>query len=217
MQKLIWFIRHGESVTNAGGIWPNTVTNPLTEKGAAQAELIPDALQTEPTLIVTSPYLRTQLTAKPTLEKFPAVKHETWPVQEFTEICHQTRGLLPREEKDKIYATARQNQDYKDGPMAESFNELVARTDLVIDKIESATEEKIFIFSHGFFLGALFFRLKNRDLNPVSSDTVREYKKNMHIPNAAIICCRFNNKGFSELISASIDHLPGEQWSIRCL
>lgn len=37
-----------------------------------------------PDLIVTSPYLRTQQTAAATIERFPNVPVEVWPIQEFT-------------------------------------------------------------------------------------------------------------------------------------
>ena len=37
-----------------------------------------------PSLIVTSLFLRTQQTAAPTIERFPDVPVEVWPIEEFT-------------------------------------------------------------------------------------------------------------------------------------
>ena len=75
------FIRHGESTGNAG-IPCNDLA--LKDLGWRQASEVAASWTETPDLIVTSPYLRTQQTAAPTIERFPEVPLEVWPIQEFT-------------------------------------------------------------------------------------------------------------------------------------
>src|SRR5438477_8698923 len=81
---LAWLIRHAESVANFGGATSDPAGIPLTERGKAQAGHLAAAIPRSPTMIVTSGYARTKLTARPTLERFPNVPHQQWPVHEFT-------------------------------------------------------------------------------------------------------------------------------------
>ncbi|HKC86457.1 MAG TPA: phosphoglycerate mutase family protein, partial [Blastocatellia bacterium] len=85
--KNVWLIRHAESAGNAGLTTSRPDTIPLTGKGIDQASRLADSFTRPPTLIVTSPYIRTQQSARPTIERFPAVRREQWPVQEFTYLA----------------------------------------------------------------------------------------------------------------------------------
>ena len=67
----IWIIRHGQSQSNAGLATIGPHENALSELGDRQSRCIPTAVKQTPDLIVTSPYLRTQLTAQPLIEQFP--------------------------------------------------------------------------------------------------------------------------------------------------
>ena len=63
--KTIFFIRHGESQANAGGISQQQHTIALTEKGHRQARDVVNFLPTQPAKVFTSAFLRTQETAAP--------------------------------------------------------------------------------------------------------------------------------------------------------
>src|SRR5436309_16016109 len=80
----IILVRHGQSVTNAGGRAADQVSNPLTELGRAQARQFAECLDCKPTLIVTSLFLRAQQTSEPLRLRFPDVPVEQWAVQEFS-------------------------------------------------------------------------------------------------------------------------------------
>src|SRR5262245_37165828 len=82
--KQVWLIRHGESVGNAGLATSEPATIPLTRKGIEQTLRLVDSFRQTPSLIVTSPYIRTQQSAEPTIRRFPMVPREQWEVQEFT-------------------------------------------------------------------------------------------------------------------------------------
>jgi hypothetical protein len=78
------FVRHGQSTGNAGIPAHDLSLLELTELGWRQSREVARRLDREASLIVTSPYLRTQQTAAPTIERFPDVGVEIWPIQEFT-------------------------------------------------------------------------------------------------------------------------------------
>ncbi|MCL1962490.1 MAG: histidine phosphatase family protein, partial [Desulfovibrionaceae bacterium] len=78
------FIRHGQSTGNAGVPCHDLASIELTDLGHEQARDIAGSWTEAPSLIVTSPYLRTRQTAAPTMERFPDVPVEVWPIEEFT-------------------------------------------------------------------------------------------------------------------------------------
>ncbi|HJZ47324.1 MAG TPA: phosphoglycerate mutase family protein [Roseiflexaceae bacterium] len=84
MMTEVWFIRHGESESNAGLPTSDTAKIVLTPRGLAQAEAIVKAFTRPPHLIVTSLYLRARQSAQPTIEHFPQARLEEWPVHEYT-------------------------------------------------------------------------------------------------------------------------------------
>ena len=68
----VWLIRHGQSESNAGLPSADWQGIPLTELGHQQAERIAEVFADPPQLIVSSPYLRAQQTAQPTIARYPA-------------------------------------------------------------------------------------------------------------------------------------------------
>lgn len=82
----VWFIRHGESTSNAGETTSDTSIVELTERGRQQAKAASLVLPRPPDLVVVTPYLRTQQTARPTLDRFPSARCETWALQEFSPL-----------------------------------------------------------------------------------------------------------------------------------
>ncbi len=80
----VFLIRHGQSESNAGLSSADPASIPLTATGRRQARQVAQALADVPALIVTSPYLRAQQTARPLIARHPAAACQQWPVQEFT-------------------------------------------------------------------------------------------------------------------------------------
>lgn len=78
------FIRHGQSIANAGAFTADPAGIALSALGHAQAQQLADGLDRAPRLIVSSPFLRAQQTAAPTRLRYPEAASETWPIQEFT-------------------------------------------------------------------------------------------------------------------------------------
>ncbi len=152
------FIRHGQSTGNAGVPCTDLATIELTELGSSQARDVAASWDRPPTLIVTSPYLRTQQTAQPTIERFPAVPVETWPIEEFTYLqparWNGTRSAERMPHLEGYWADA--DPAYCDGEGAESFAALLRRAEAALARLAALPSPSMaFIFSHGQFIQAV--------------------------------------------------------------
>src|SRR5215475_7985470 len=125
--KNVWLIRHAESIGNAGLATSRPDTIPLTGRGIEQASYLADSFSQAPALIVTSPYIRTQQSAKPTIQRFPAARQEQWEVQEFTYLS--PARYLDTTAADRIPFVeaywSRCDPHYVDGDGAESFADFI--------------------------------------------------------------------------------------------
>jgi probable phosphoglycerate mutase len=154
----IILVRHGQSVTNAGGRASDQVSNPLTELGRAQSRQFAERLDCKPTLFVTSPFLRAQQTSEPLRQRFPDVPVEEWPIQEFSFLNPALHKGTSEADRDPHVAAYWRREDpaYMDGPEAESFTLFLDRAREAIHRL--ATRDPggcIVIFTHGFFMQAL--------------------------------------------------------------
>ncbi|HEV7397946.1 MAG TPA: histidine phosphatase family protein [Pyrinomonadaceae bacterium] len=188
--KEVWLIRHGESTANAGAATFSPESVPLTERGMAQARCIAEQVSDRPDLIVVSSFLRSQQTAAPLIAKYPDVKVEEWPVQEFTYLspdrCHNT-SFLDRKPLVAEY-WARNDAYYCDGPGAESFANLLERALATVARIKAADNEFIVMLSHGQFLRGVIWLLLH-ELDEMKVETMEGFHgflDAVSIPNAAI-------------------------------
>ena len=170
--KEIWFIRHGQSMGNAGYATSNPDTISLTDIGHQQAKLLSTYITLEPELIITSPYARTFQTATPTLHRFHQSKHSEWPIHEFTYLapvrCIDTTA---DDRKDMVYDYwLRSEPDYIDGVGAESFSQFIKRIKTMWQDLhQSSVCGNILVFTHGLFLNALRWSLVNSFAPPHSA------------------------------------------------
>lgn len=151
-------VRHGQSVTNAGGRSADQVSNPLTELGRAQSRDFAERLDCKPTLFVTSPFLRAQQTYEPLRQRFPDVPVEEWPIHEFSFLnpsLHKGTSEADREPHVVAY-WQREDPAYADGPEAESFTLFLDRAREAIRRLVSSSPGGcIVVFTHGFFMQAV--------------------------------------------------------------
>ncbi|MCU1251671.1 MAG: Phosphoglycerate mutase [Edaphobacter sp.] len=154
----IILVRHGQSVTNAGGRAADQVSNPLTELGRAQARAFAERIDCKPTLFVVSPFLRAQQTSEPLRERFPDVAVEEWPIHEFSFLnpaLHRGTSEADRESHVVAY-WQREDPAYCDGPDAESFIFFLDRAREAIRRLISSNPGGcIVVFTHGFFMQAI--------------------------------------------------------------
>jgi 2,3-bisphosphoglycerate-dependent phosphoglycerate mutase len=211
-------IRHGESKSNVGLPTSCPKLVELTGKGLKQAEDIAHILKSRPApeLIVTSSYLRTQQTAKPTKLAFPFVLVEEWPVHEFTYLSpsywNEDTTLKERQPLvDAYWQTC--NPSYVDGPGSESFEQFIERVREVKLRLKSTGLDKIVVFSHEQFISALLW-LSKRDPGDLSSETMMDFRaflKAHPIPNGELRRMRIRRRHESwqpESISQVIEREP---------
>lgn len=163
-----WFIRHGESEGNAGLAAKSDAQTPLTEKGRQQAAFVPKQITTPPDLFVISPYVRTAQTASPTLDKFPSIPIETWPIHEYTYLSNEMyEGTTSSQRrKPSIDYFLKADPDLNLGHGAESFNQFIGRIGTSFQQISNSNHEFIILFGHGWFMRAsLWYLFKNQKTN----------------------------------------------------
>jgi len=155
-----WFIRHGESETNAGLPSVSDQSTKLTETGKRQAEYVAkylqEYLQEPPDLFVISPYDRTRMTAAPSLEKFPSVPVETWQIHEYTYLSHdQYSGTTTSDRRrlsEDYFRIA--DPDLILGKGGESFKQFIGRVDTCFNRLIESDFQKVILFGHGWFTRA---------------------------------------------------------------
>jgi broad specificity phosphatase PhoE len=157
----IWFIRHGESESNAGMPTASAASPSLTDRGKLQASFIAKYIPRKPDLIVSSPYVRALESAQALLDRFPSTPLEIWPVQEFTYLSSlqylNTTVSERRAAANKYWMKADPN--YWDGPESETFNQMITRIEKTISNINDCHQDFILIYSHGWFIRALLWYL----------------------------------------------------------
>ncbi len=152
------FIRHGQSTGNAGIPCHDLSGIELTELGRRQSREVTASWAEAPELIVTSPYIRTQQTAAPTIERFPNVPVEVWPIQEFTYLQpSRWNGTLSAERMPHIERYwAEADPEFCDGEGAESFSTVLRRAEAALERLAAMPEGAlVYVFSHGQFIQAV--------------------------------------------------------------
>ncbi len=151
------FVRHGQSTGNVGIPCNDLALIELTEVGYAQAQAIANGWIETPDLIVTSPYLRTQQTAAPTIVRFSDVPVEVWPIQEFTYLqpARWTPSATAERRPYLVRYWETADPAYCDGEGAESFATLLRRAEAALARLAALPSPSlVYVFSHGQFIQA---------------------------------------------------------------
>ena len=188
--RIVDVFRHAQSTSNAGMPTDDAVTIPLTELGRAQAEALSQTFDSAnpPEAIIVSPYIRTALTASPTHMRFPAARYMVWPIHEFTYLTTDHYRGTTREQRHSGSSAywLRGDPNYRDGPGAESFNDLVGRIDGMIDKVKRLPYAYSAAFCHGLTMRLLFLRLTEPHLNGADlMQRTNDLRLNETLPNTA--------------------------------
>ncbi|RSU63251.1 histidine phosphatase family protein [Sphingomonas sp. S-NIH.Pt1_0416] len=162
------FIRHGQSTGNAGVPCHDLASIELTELGWRQAREVARAWTETPSLIVTSPYLRTRQTAEATIQRFPAVPVEVWPIEEFTYLqpsrWNGTRSSERMPHLERYWTDA--DPAYCDGEGAESFGALLRRAEAALARLATLPSSGLaYVFGHGQFIQAVRAVVTESDLD----------------------------------------------------
>lgn len=199
----VWLIRHGESEANAGLVTGKPANIKLTAKGHQQAKQIASAFTNAPSLIVTSPFLRTKETAQPTIERFAIAPSVEWQIQEFNYLADSRRQNTTLEQRKPLAEDywSRGDINYCDGEGAESFAAMMERVRDLRTKIQSLDnglndgfdsgfdDEFVVIFTHGLFMRIFMWSLL-ANVAEVTSETmknVKDFLTSFQIANGAIL------------------------------
>ena len=212
MSKEVWFIRHGESVSNANLPTTHPAESALTAKGHREAEYVAQAFTRKPDLIVVSPYIRAQQTAVPTINRFNPVPVAEWPVYEFSYLHPEKYNGTTGDERwpDAQAYWHRMNPLENEGGEGESFAEMLARVQEMEAKLQAAPEPFIAIFSHGLFLRAfLWMSLTGfREATRRSMERYLFFSRGIPLPNGAIMKMRYEADGRISFSPFDTAHIP---------
>ena len=197
--KQLHLVRHGESASNAGLATDSHDTYGITDLGRSQAEHFAKGWSDAPPgLVVSSRYVRTQETARPFMQRFPEVPHETWDVQEWTQLCPKHyRGTSHTQRLPKVRAYYdRRDPHYCDGEGAESFADLFKRVHAMLTKAEKRSEDVIAMFTHGHFMRAVLWSLlvESHPDTPKSMGRFVQFTDAFVIPNLAMLTLRLHHE-----------------------
>lgn len=163
MAKHARLIRHAESAANAGLPTDAPDSIPLTEHGRSQAQDVARSIAGRPDLIIASPFERAVDTATPTVQRYPEVPFEIWPVEEFTYLSPaRFVGTTQAERRPVVDAYWNEgSQSRTDGPGAESFAQLLERAKAMLHRLEHHEADRVVIFSHGQFIRAVAWLIQH--------------------------------------------------------
>jgi 2,3-bisphosphoglycerate-dependent phosphoglycerate mutase len=198
----VWFIRHGESLANAGGRTKETATCPLTELGLRQSQQLAAALPAEPEFIVHSTYLRARQTAEPTMERFCRVPVDEWTVQE-VQYLDPVLCVDTTQDDRRLLAQSywQQCEPHHAPPGAESFAFFIERARATMAALSQRRERLTYVFSHGHFIRAIAWTILFRPsaLDVSAMQHFRQFMASYPVPNCAIVPLYLHETGAHSL------------------
>jgi alpha-ribazole phosphatase len=157
--KKIYYVRHGESVANAGGITMDHHVIPLSEKGYKQAVSVVGSLPSKPSRVYASKFIRTQQTAQPYLESVNFSLDIHPQLHELMNIDSALLAGMNGDERkpisDEYWRTA--NPHARMGEAAETFIEFSNRVDVVMRDLQHFLNDTV-MFGHGIFLALIVWK-----------------------------------------------------------
>jgi 2,3-bisphosphoglycerate-dependent phosphoglycerate mutase len=188
--KNIWLIRHGECGSNTGEMTTHPGASTLTHKGMMQSRCIASFINHRPDIIIHSPFIRTLQSARMTMDKFPDVTVEEWPVQEFIYLPHEKyKHTTQADRQVAVSEYWRQNKPaLKTSVEAESFIEFIDRMQCLVEKLVS-TKGHVIVFTHGHVIRAMIWKVITGVLKDDETAMLRyrSLRQALRIPNAAIL------------------------------
>ena len=158
--KQLLFVRHAQSVTNAGGITMERDVVPLTPLGIQQAEELAAALNIKPSRVLVSRLLRAQQSAEPFCAHF-GLQPEIWScLDEFSMIDLKLIAGYTREQRTPVAEGywAESDPHKRIGVEADTFLEFHARVAEFHSRMHELPDATV-IFGHSTWFSLLVWRL----------------------------------------------------------
>jgi alpha-ribazole phosphatase len=155
----ITFIRHGQSVANAGGVAIAHPEIPLSPLGEAQSLALAQALPAQAPMVLTSTYLRAQQTAAPFARRIGVAPQAHPLLHEFDQFDFSLIQGLTGEQREPLRAAFWSRSDPHDrmGDRAETFNEFEQRVEAVMRELPTWPDGTV-IFGHGMWMAMLVWK-----------------------------------------------------------
>ena len=186
--KTITFIRHGESIANAGGVTMAHDAIPLSELGKVQAQALAVALDLQPGRIVVSEFLRTYETAQPFCDKvsMQPVIHSA--LNEFSFLDPDLiQGMVGKQRRPiaEAYWQAA-DPEQRMGEQADTFHEFEQRVTAFIPELDSLPDKTV-LFGHGIWFALLTWKLLGFNARQHQGmQAFRRFRSGFPMPNTAV-------------------------------
>lgn len=186
---IIYFIRHGESTANAGGLSVESIKVPLTAKGNRQALLLAEHIAFEPGRVLVSEFKRARETAAPYCARYQKRPDVEPLLNEFETLSFELiEGLYGAQRRPLVEAYWEEAAPEKiTGPLAESFVTFSGRVKSFRDDILPNLPPRSVCFGHGMWFGMLVWQLMGFDYDtPLAMKAFRRFQIGFPLPNAMI-------------------------------
>lgn len=194
----VWFIRHGESLSNAGEVAIDRSSTKLTDKGWEQASAAALQVNRQPDLIVVTPYIRTQQTAQPLRERYPNAPCETWDLFEFSALSEENYVNRTWTQRTPMMRALweRNDPEYIDGAGAESFSGMLGRITTALARLRTYKDKFIVVFAHGYIIQTTRLLLGKPGLSVKEiMKLIPYYMEHSPIENGSILRIEMDEKG----------------------
>ena len=184
----IFFVRHGQSTANAGGVTMEHANIPLSPLGLAQARALAGLLDADPPRVLVSQYLRARQTAEPLCERVGCVAEVHPLLHEFSALDPALLQGMTGEQRRPIAAAYWQAADpaVRRGPQAETFLEFDARLAAFVEELPNLPDRTI-VFGHGIWFGLLCWKLMGFATDtPQAMRAFRRFQTGLPMPNCAV-------------------------------
>lgn len=191
--KIVYLVRHGQSEHNVAPVF-QADDSPLSEDGRKQAEIMANrAKHLKFDVLLASPMTRAKQTAE-IIAKSSGVEPE------FNELFREADK--PSSIAGKPYTDEVANRGWREWMKAqyssgygfedsENYDDLVARTDKILDYLQNRKEQEIMLVAHGFILKSVIARVIAGD--EMSGKFLRRFNWRTNIENTGLSILRFKD------------------------
>lgn len=197
LEKVVYFVRHGQSVENVAPVFQSP-NSPLSKKGLEQARLIAErVLRLSFDILIASPYPRARETAE-------VIAKATQKEPEFSELF--VERIKPTSVNGKPYTDKKADKTWREWERSlftpnlhvedgENFTDIVERVDKALTFLSSRPEQALVVVTHGYFLRAMVARVLLGD--SLTGEAFRSFQIHAGHENTGMTVLRYHG-GFEE-------------------
>lgn len=187
--RTITFVRHAQSLSNAGAVTMEHSAIPLTELGHRQAQRLAELLPQQPPLVCVSPFERTRHTARPYLQRTGAASRTVHALHEFESFdARLLQGLDGAGRRPVVEAYWREAEPQRRmGESAETFAEFTARVAGFRQQEMPLLPHGTVVFGHGIWIAMLCWTaLGFATADGQAMRGFRAFQLGLPLPNGAV-------------------------------